>query len=59
MYAALFSQFIPEGHSTLLVRCSELDQQAPTGKKYDVLVHLITTEGRLECSVEEQQTQTI
>ena len=43
--------FLPGEHSTPLVRYSELDQQDPANRKYDVLVRQITAEDHLECSV--------
>lgn len=54
LYVQCLAQFLPVGHSTLLVRCSELDQQDPEGKKYGALVRQITAEGHLECSVKEK-----
>lgn len=45
------ARFLPVVHSTLLVRYSELDQQDPANRKCGALVHRITAEGHLECSV--------
>ena len=50
-YCTCLARFLPAGHSTLPVRCSELDQQDQANRKYGALVHRITAEGHLECSV--------